>query len=91
MDWVWVDIFVTYLMGHFWLALSLTKYYLSKKCLSALGTKKLTPAQSSTLLASLLNIVVMGKELPVEQATIAGKRKNPELISTNEVYQFAIH
>lgn len=66
MDCVWVDIFVTYLIRHFLLAFSLTKYYLSKKCWSALGTKKLTHAQASTLLASPSNIILTGKELLVE-------------------------
>lgn len=64
---VWVDIiFVTYFVWPFFFAVSLTKYYLSeKKCLSALGTRKLTHARSNTLLASPSNIIFKGKELPV--------------------------
>lgn len=65
---VWVDIiFVTYSVWPFLFAVSLTKYYLSKKnkCLSALGTRKLTHPWSNTLLALPSNIIFMGKELPV--------------------------
>ena len=39
--------------------------YLKKKCLSALGTRKLTRARSNTLLASPSNIIFKGKELPL--------------------------